>query len=309
MIDKSNIRKEDKALFVDNQMIYRYYRERLINLALSQFEWHGLPETCDRLFFERALLYNGTAAFIKPEGTDFWLSVGYVLQGDLNVYGYPTKIRGVGFGNKANIIPEEGQWEFLYDNMTRTSLLPKIDMYARLLWECHQTFRSNLQQQITPYIISASGQDAKLGLRNLFNNIFGFRRVIELRSNFDPDQIKTIDTHADFHGIEMLDCLKALWAEALSMLGITAETTKKERLLNNEITLDRQEDLISLNSRLLNRVEFANKMNKKYGFDLTVNLSSKDFSLVPYQGDYAMQTLDKMDVRNTSFNYGGSKEE
>ncbi len=302
------MKKPDKDLFIDDQMIYRYYRERLINLALSQFEWHGMPETCDRLFFERALLYNGTACFCKPKGTDFWLSVGYVHQGNLDVYGYPTKIRGIGFGNKANIIPEDNEWEFLYDNMTRTSLMPKIDLYARLLWEVHQTFRSNLKHQVTPYIVLTT-RDQQLSFRNLFNRVFGFQPVIEVKNNFDPDAIRTLDTKVDFKGMELLDCLKVVWAEALSMLGITAETTKKERLLNNEITLDRQEDLISLNSRLMNRIEFCNKMNKKYGFNLSVNLSSQDTELVPFQGDYATQLLDQADIRTTNFNYGNDKEE
>ena len=94
----------------------------------------------------------------------------------------------------------------------------------------------------------------------------------------------------------MLQALKTVWAEALSMLGITAETTKKERLISNEIMINRQEDLISLNSRLLNRVEFCNKMNKKYGLDLSVNLSSENTELNPFKGDYAMQALSATSV-------------
>ena len=129
-----------------------------------------------------------------------------------------------------------------------------------------------------------------LGIKNLFNRILGFQPVVEVRNTFDPNSIQTLDTRVDFKGTELLDCLKAVWAEALSMLGITAETTKKERLLNNEITIDRQEDIISLNSRLLNRVEFCNKMNKRYGFDLSVNLSSQDLTLTPFGGDDGMLT-------------------
>ena len=43
------MRRQDKELLVEN----------IINIALAQFEWHGLPETCDRLYFERALLNQG----------------------------------------------------------------------------------------------------------------------------------------------------------------------------------------------------------------------------------------------------------
>ena len=295
------MRRVDKQLVIDNSEIYLYYRERLINLALSQFEWHGLPETCDRLFFEKSLLYNGKACMIKPTGTDFWLSVDYIYKGNLDVYGYPTAIRGVGYGSHSLI--EGDEWEILFDNMTWASLIPKIDLYARLLWEVHNTYRSNLQQQITPYLVLTTRNES-LSIKNLFNRILGFQPVVEVKNSFDKDSIQTLDTRVDFKGTELLDNLKVIWAEALSMLGITAETTKKERLLNNEITIDRQEDIISLNSRLLNRVDFCNKMNKKYGFDLSVNISSQDYELHPF-GDYATQTLNQLD----DYNNVESKEE
>lgn len=288
------MRREDKNLVINNSEIYRYYRERLINLALAQFEWHGLPETCDRLYFEKSLLYNGKAAMGKVTGTDIWLGLDYIYKGNLDVYGYPTDIRLVPANGQHGLI-EVDEWQFLFDNMTWASLMPKIDLYARLLWEVHNTYRSNLQQQITPYLI-ATTRNESLSIKNIFNRIFGFQPVIELKNTFDPDAIKTIDTRVDFKGTELLENLKVVWAEALSMLGITAETTKKERLLNNEITIDRQEDIISLNSRLLNRVEFCNKMNKKYGFNLSVNLSSNDMALNPYPGDMAIQTLDELGV-------------
>lgn len=288
------MRREDKQLVINNSEIYRYYRERLINLALAQFEWHGLPETCDRLYFEKSLLYNGKAAMGKVTGTDIWLGLDYIYKGTLDVYGYPKDIRLVPANGQHGLI-EVDEWQFLYDNMTWASLMPKIDLYARLLWEVHNVYRSNLQQQITPYMVACSRNES-LSIKNLFNRIMGFQPVIEVKSSFDPEAIKTIDTRVDFKGTELLENLKVVWAEALSMLGITAETTKKERLLNNEITIDRQEDMISLNSRLLNRVDFCNKMNKKYGFNLSVNLSSDDLSLNPYSGDMAIQTLDELGV-------------
>lgn len=266
------MRREDKALMVQNSEIYLYYKERLINLALAQFEWHGLPETCDRLWFERSLLFNGKAAMYQPTGLDVWLSTDYLQVGDFDVYGYPTKIVGIGY-NAKNI--ETDNWKILYDNMTRTTLIPKIDLYARLLWEVHNTFRSNLQQQITPYLVATTRNQA-LTFKNLFNRIFGFQPVIEIKNTENIDEIiKTFNLGVEFKGLEMLDCLKRLWAEALAMLGITAETTKKERLIEGEITLNRQEDNIGLNARLLNRLDFCNKMNKEYGMELSVNLSSE----------------------------------
>ena len=150
------MRRQDKLLVIENSEIYLYYKERLINLALAQFEWHGLPETCDRRYFEWSLLFNGKAAMYLPKGLEelgTWLSTDYLQIGDFDIYGYPTDIVGTGY-NARQI--ETDVWEILYDNMTKTTLLPKIDLYARLLWECHNVFRSNLNQQITPYLVATT---------------------------------------------------------------------------------------------------------------------------------------------------------
>lgn len=267
------MRREDKRLIIENTEIYLHYKERLTNLALSQFDWHGLPDTCDRLFFEKSLLFNGKAAIYQPEGTDFWLSTDFIQKGDLNVYGYPKDIRGVGYAKHNLIEVNDKEWEFLFDNMTMVSLMPKIDLYARLLWEIHNTYRSNLQHQITPYLVLTE-KNQELSLKNFFNNLFGFRPVIGMKGSWDPELIKTLDTRVDFIGKELLENLKIIWSEALAVLGITGETTKKERMLDDELTFNRMENDICLNSRLLNRIEFCNKMNKKHGFDLSVNISS-----------------------------------
>ncbi len=284
---------QDFDLFISNQEIYQFYRERLINLALSQFTWNNLPDTCDRLYFEKRLLFDGKACFLKAEGGTDWLSVGFVNNGSLDVYGYPTSILGVGY-NAANIKGDE--WMILYDNQTKQSLLPKIDLCARMLWKVHQIFMTNMNHQISPYIVKTNAR-TKLSIKNLMNRVFGFQNVIEVSGkSFDPNDFTTLDTHVDFLGMDLLDCLQVVWKWSLSVLGITAETTKKERLLNDEIQLNRMEDVISLNSRIRNRIEFCNKMNKKYGLNLSVNLCSQDTELVPYTMgmDYASQELDRV---------------
>ena len=267
------MRKEDKILIIQNREIYLHYKERLVNLALSQFEWHGLPDTCDRLYFEKCLLYSGKAAMYKPKGGDFWLSTDYIYKGSLNVYGYPREIRGVGFGSHNLIETDPTEWEFLYDNMTLATLMPKIDLYARLLWECHNVYRSNLQHQITPYLVLTDKNQA-LSIKLLFQHLFNFQPVVEMRNGFDPDTITTLDCRVNFIGKELLENLQIIWGDALAVLGITSETTKKERMLDDELTLNRMENDISLNSRLLNRMEFCNKMNERHGMNLSVNISS-----------------------------------
>lgn len=280
----------DAYLVVRNQEIHDYYYNRLINLALSQFEWHNLPYGVDRYYLEKTLLFNGTAALYQPKGTDIWLGTGYVFKntkyGLFDVYGYPRAIVGIpdgAYANNPQIETEPGKFFIVYDNNTpsRGSIVPMMDLYARLLWEIHDSFRAQVEHQLNPWLVLAPTQ-LKTTVQNFFNRMLGHQRMIQLNKGFKPDDIKSIDDRTDFYGPEMLDCLQRTWSEALKMLGISGECSKKERYLDDELSMIRQEAKISLNSRLMNRIELCNKMNKLYGFDMSVNLSSDDIEFVPY---------------------------
>lgn len=276
-------RGKNNFLRIENSEIYQYYRGRIISAALAQFEYHGLPKTCDMLYFERCLLFNAQAAVYNVDGDpDTWLSTAFVQDSNFTVYGKPASIQGVGYN--AHNIPVD-KFEVCYDNVLHDSLLPKIDLYARLLYEAHNTFRSNLRHQNTPYIVK-SDRKTLLSVRNFFNNLFGFDPVLEVMDSFDTQSLEALDLRVDFKGVELLDCLKVIWAEAMSMLGITEETTKKERMLNNEITLNRMSDVIALHTRMLPRIDFCNRLAELTGWDVSVNLTAQNFDLVPY-GDQA----------------------
>lgn len=259
-------------------MIYRMYRERLINLALSQFTWTGLPDTCNELYLERTLLFCGKACIARPKGLDFWVSLDFVNNGDgVDIYGFPKGIKAVS-NNGACSPMDVDDYVLIYDNRTFSTLMPLIDAYAKQLWEVHQTYRSNLQQQITPYIV-ATNNNRRNGFKNFFNRFKGFEPVLYVENHVDLNEaIQTHDLRVDFKGTELSENIKFWWAEALSVLGITAETTKKERLISDEIQLNRMEDMISVNSRARNRVMSCNELNKKYGFDISVNLASQDLN-------------------------------
>ena len=268
-------RNRTKQLIIKNIDLFNYYKERLINLALAQFEWQNLPETCDRDYFERCLLFKSKAAWYKPKDTDFILSTGFMTRKMFNAYGYPTAIYGVDF-NGHNI--ETDDWEIIFDNKTRVNLIPKIELYASLLAEIHSTLRTNLYHQRNPYVVPMT-RNEQLTYETFYSEVDEFSPYIPVKKNFDIESIKTLDLKTPYIGNDLYDTLKSIWAEALGMLGITAETTKKERLIQDEIMIDRQEDIISLNARLANRVEFCNKVNKRWGLDVSVNIVTKDEEL------------------------------
>lgn len=277
-------RRQEAMLGIENLELYSYFRERLINLALSQFEWHNLPETVDRYYFEKILLTNGSCVFFTPKDTDLWLAMGYVTNSQFDPYGRPVGVRPIDFNGRQH---EASRTHILYDNNNenRSPLMLGINLHARRLYEVEQTFRSNVRQQNTPYIVAANGRGEQNSLKELFRRVFNFEPVLgvtkvgTMSSGGIKDSIDVLQTGVPYIGKDLFETRQMVWKDALSMLGITAETTKKERLLDDEITINRQEDMIALQSRLLNRVEFCNKMNDMYDMNLQVNTS--DVSVSP----------------------------
>lgn len=255
---KNFFNNENVALALDNKQIFIYYRDRLINLYMSRFKW-TMPETCDQWFLERTLLNQASATILKEKYSQFWLSVGYTYSGHLNVYGYPTNIKGVGYANYVNIEPDK--FVIIFDNMSRTSTLQTINIFAALLWEIHQTYRSNLQTQTTPYLIAAP-KNMQLSIKNILLKLFGKSPVLELAPSFDPEMLKVLDLKVDFKGKDMLDNLKVVWNMALGMIGVMAPTEKRERLISTEVSTDQSENITQLNSALMARRIAVDKLNK-----------------------------------------------
>lgn len=256
---------------IQNSQIYNYYRSRLINLYMSRFEW-DLPDTCDQWFLEDSFLRSGTACFMQEINTGDWLSLGYVYMGTLNLYGYPTEIRGVGYAGGVerskkqfdftNIIPAKDKFVVGFDNMSRTAPMVTINTFAYLLWEIHMTYRSNLTQQNTPYLITAP-KNLMLSIKNIMLKLFGKERVIELNNTQNiEDIIKVLDLKVDFKGKELLETLAIVWNMALSMLGLMNGTQKKERMIQVETDMNEWENLTVLGGTLLARERMLDKAIK-----------------------------------------------
>ena len=67
-----------------NDWTFIQYYNRLVDLAISQFEWINLPPTCDRRFLELALFADGMAVFFKDEVMGY-LTLQCMISGPLDV--------------------------------------------------------------------------------------------------------------------------------------------------------------------------------------------------------------------------------
>lgn len=252
--------------------IYNYYYFFFLMRASSVFGYKNAPEDCDMIFFENRLTERGTAAFMKAMNdvdNDRIYSLPYNLYwGYRDFYGYPAG-RIVGLtSNQYRTQIYSDDFVVLYDNTQRMSIEPYISMFALLCWEVHNTFRSNLMHQNKPFIIPTTPA-TRLSTDNIWNQFRNFAPYINvnLSKGKTPDDFQkifqTIDLKTEFRGKELLECLHDILDMFDNMVGITTNDGKRERMLNQEITMNRFGDAITLNARYAPRVEFVKKCNDR----------------------------------------------
>ena len=77
---------EDSLLM--NNRTYLQYLHRLTELAISMFEWKGLPATVDPRYLELHLFENGCMVYFNDEVIGD-LCLDCIVSGRLDVYGVP----------------------------------------------------------------------------------------------------------------------------------------------------------------------------------------------------------------------------
>lgn len=303
--------KKNNKGYITIQELYLHYKERIENVALTQFEWHNLPDTVDRWYMERTLLYNGSVAFYYAKDLQGWMATNYTWKG-LTPYGYPADIKGVATASwdgktshNGTFDVEGDKWEICFDNMTHGSLWKTIDTYARQLARIHMTINNNLMQQYRPYLVVTDNQSPQLKktMDAFFDEASTFAENMLI--GFDPDTIKTLSTNVPYLVNDLQQAFENTWRRCMSELGVTGGTSKRERMLNEELVMNRQEDEIKLNSRLMNRVELCNKLNKRFGLNISVNLSATDLGVNDYgklYPDYQRDIEDGVSIESTTYN-------
>lgn len=313
--DYANMPKSCNRWYFEKVLLCRgtaaFYKPKYVDTILSTgyvFDMTGYEEQ-EKMLFEMYDVKSDKKPTVKQTDKNFTLPTDgaaswWGTNSGFNIYGFPTKIRGIGY-NSGNI--ETDDFVVLYDNndLSHRPLITMIHDYALQLWQIHMTFLQNLDKQKCPFIIVAD-KNTKLSYENIMNKVDGFDNVIYVKNAADIESaIKTFNLNKEYIGNELLDSLKTVWNEAMHMLGITGETTKRERMLDGELQMNRQQDIITMSSRLLNRVDFCNRVNERWGLDMSVNLVSADTTFLPYIDPF----FDKERKNGYSYNYTSTTKE
>lgn len=266
-----------------NGATYVQYYNRLMELSMSMFEWKNLPDTVDERYLELGLFSSGCMVFFKDDVIGE-LALNMTYQGGFDVYGEPTRRRAYSRYNQFQTTLDKDNSVIIWNNMLRTNSALDVQMFAYRLYNLDRIVDINANAQKTPVLITCD-EKQKLTMKNLYTQYEGNYPVIFGDNNLDIKSLSVLKTDAPFVSDKIYDLKVKIWNEALTYLGISnINTTKKERMITDEVIRNQGGTIASRYSRLESRRRAVKKINKMFGLNITVDYR-EDFQSTDIEND------------------------
>lgn len=287
-----------------NNITYIYYLNRLVELALSRFEWLNLPDTVDARYIESALLYKGIAVYFRDEVIGD-LALNCMYKGMMDVYGNPTTREAYSIYNPYRRELNGSDSVVIWNDYLRQPYYTQLIMYASKLANIDRTIDVNVRAQKTPVLVLGSDQQ-KLTLQNLYKEYDGNAPVIFGYKNLDIDSLTVLKTDAPFVSDKLQQLKTELFNEVLTFLGISnVSIQKRERLITDEVTRSEGGTLASRYAFIQARQTAVDAINKMFGTNIEVRFR-KELDTSKYLQD--MLTGNQSDIDDTETEEGDDDE-
>lgn len=271
--------KKQTAQFYDSlfdALSYQsFYRDRLTDIALSCVNWKNLPEEIDPRFLEWCLFYDGMSIFFKEDITEKFACIQVMPSGQLNMYRVPLQRTAYAVNGYQNSDLNEKNSVIIYNNLIRKPSVQDIEIYAKKLTNIDLALNVNVNAQKTPVAIICD-ETQRLTFQQLYQNYAGNMPFIFGDKGLNLDNIKSINTQADYKGEELNKLKTDIWNEALTYLGVSnVQYQKKERINTEEINRSMGGAFASRRSRINARQNAVKEINKMFGLSIEVDFEDE----------------------------------
>ena len=299
-------RKRNDARIRNNINTYVNFAP-LYNLAITRFEWENLPKTVDARFLERALVNEGECIFFNEPDIGF-VALPCSGYGIRDVYGRPTKYHCWGYnGFRATV--ENDKCVRILDNLARSSLIPLIEKYTRILSELDNMLMVNVNTNKKPFIVQCTEEQKRSFLR-LFAETTDNVPFVMADSNLDQAQFfKVLEIPSQWLAESIMVVYNKLVNRYLTLLGYeNTNNDKKERMITGEISSNYGEVEALRNSSLVARQNAVNEINDKFGLNIKVRFRSDVDTLVNLGEDFNEDKVNYAKPENIQKDKDGDKE-
>lgn len=259
----------------DKDNAYNFYMKNMINKVLTMFEYEGLPDTITVRNLELLNIVNGCSTWASVDGKLYAFRGG--LGGQPDPYYMPTLSIVANPALKlSKVYTIDKDCVVMPNDDLYVGLLPLMEHYAHLITECDTSIRVISLVARQPQVLTANTDSAFKGVQEWLKTLEDGKLAAVMGSVL-ADNIKAVP-----YGINLTNVLSQL--EEIRQyylghwyldLGIKSAFNMKREALNAEETAMSDDTTIPLITDMLNkRKEALEKINKMFGTNISVKLSS-----------------------------------
>ena len=283
--------KQARNLIYSKDIALNDFIDNMLIKCNQMFVYQNLPDGITKRVIERYLLENGYCIFTK-ENDKFYVFTGG-LGGEQNEYYEYTKCivsNPYLKLNKEYTINDD--CVLIRNDSKMKGLIPLLEKYGVLCGDCELSINMLTNNLRTQFFISANDdktrQNADLFIKKLVD---GELSVIGENQFLDGVKVHNVSSQANYiqQFIELNQYLKA---SAFNEIGLDANfNMKRERLTVNEVELNTSILIPLADNMLEERRNAMDLINKKYGLNIEVDLSSV-WKMQKEEVDKATETQD-----------------
>lgn len=272
---KDNIYKLYQAQIKDKDTAVTSFIARALAQTQSMFVWAGLPDSIPAKELERMLQTGGDVFVTQVENTLYALQGG--KGGEVDAYGRPTLYTVANPAlrlNKTYNIQADGV--LIENDPNGDSLLPLLGKYAVLYTDGLISLNTASVLTRITMLISASDDKTRQSAEEFLKKIIdGDFSIIGENAFFKGVQMQTAPTTNSVYITQLIELVQYYRASMFNDLGLNANyNMKRERLNLGEVSMNVDVLLPYVDGMLRERTEAAQRINEKYGTEITVTLGS-----------------------------------
>lgn len=258
------------------------YYAQYSNLCLNFFDWE-LPLNNEQLngdFIERLLFYKGRCAVINDESKGLIVCDFRTVDGQSNIFGYPTKIQALDIFDYNKVIGDYTSDNFVIIPNNKLWYPTNITVlkYAIDISNILDAINLNVESQKLPVILQSPDDKAKLSMEQIAEKIETGERYIFSKSDFNiQNAVQSLNISAPFIADRLQDLQQRKIAELLTAIGINNENVNKESgITADEVNSNNTLVKLNFDSMLIPRQEACDEIKRKFNINTWCDV--KDFN-------------------------------
>lgn len=272
---RNSIKNLTDEAYLLNQRTYNEIVQDLMLIAITRYEWIGLPDEIDYRYLEYILCTNGVAVFFKDDVLDEYATLQCTYGGPFDIYMIPKDRRAYAV-NGYNKKLDNTNSVFIFNNFLHTNEMLKITNSAQRIYEIERAIDTNVKGQKTPLVIQCSDKQ-RLTLQNLYMKYDGNIPFIFADKSLDMGAIQAIKTDSPFVADKLEDLKKTKMNDFYTKMGIAnSNITKRERVNTDEVMTNMGGVKLHKEIGLVSRQQACEQINEMFGLNVSVRFRETD---------------------------------